>query len=36
VARMGEERKVCKVLVGNPKVKDQSEDRGVDARMGLE
>jgi hypothetical protein len=35
VALMGEERKVCKVLVGKPEVKDQSEDRSVDGRMGL-
>jgi hypothetical protein len=33
---MGEERKVCKVLVGKPEGKDQSEDQGVDGRMGSE
>jgi hypothetical protein len=36
VARMVEERKVCKVLVGKPKERHQSEDRGVDGRMGSE
>jgi hypothetical protein len=36
VALMGEERNVYKVLVGKPKGKDQSGDRGVDRRMGLE
>jgi hypothetical protein len=30
VARMGEERKVCTVLVGNPKERDRSEDQGGD------
>jgi hypothetical protein len=36
VARMGEETKVYKVLVGSPKVRDHLEDRGVDGRMGSE
>jgi hypothetical protein len=31
---MEEDRKVLKVLVVNPEEKDDSEDRGVDARMG--
>jgi hypothetical protein len=30
---MGEERKVCKVLVEKPDGKNHSEDRGVDGRM---
>jgi hypothetical protein len=30
---MGEERKVYRVLMGNPKEIDQLEDRGVDGRM---
>jgi hypothetical protein len=30
---MGEERKMCKVLVGEPGGKDHSEDRGIDRRM---
>jgi hypothetical protein len=35
VARMGEERKVYKILVGkSPKEIDHSEDRGVDGRIG--
>jgi hypothetical protein len=36
VARMGEERKVNKVLVGKPEGRDHSEDQGVDRRMGSE
>jgi hypothetical protein len=32
---MVEERKVYKVLVGKPKEKDLSEDRGIDWKMGL-
>jgi hypothetical protein len=36
VARMGEDRKVYKVLVGNPKGKNHSEDQGVDGRIGSE
>jgi hypothetical protein len=36
VARMGEERKVCKILVGTPKERDYLEDQGVDGRMGSE
>jgi hypothetical protein len=35
-ARMGEGRKVYKVLAGNPKEGDHSEDQGVDGRMGSE
>jgi hypothetical protein len=31
---MGEEIKVYKVLVRNPKEKDNSKDQGVDGRMG--
>jgi hypothetical protein len=34
VARMGEDRKVYKVLVGNPKERDHSDERGVDGTMG--
>jgi hypothetical protein len=34
VARVGEERKVYKVLVGNPKEKDHLEDQGVGGKMG--
>jgi hypothetical protein len=34
MARIGEDRKVNKVLVGKPKERDHSEDRGVDRRMG--
>jgi hypothetical protein len=33
VARTGEERKVYRVLVGNSKEEDHSEDQGVDRRM---
>jgi hypothetical protein len=33
VARMGEERKVCSVLVGKPEERDHSEDRERDGRM---
>jgi hypothetical protein len=33
---MGEESKVYRVLVGKPKERDHSEDRGVDGRMGSE
>jgi hypothetical protein len=33
VARMGEERKVCRVLVGKPEERDHSEDRERDGRM---
>jgi hypothetical protein len=36
VARMGEERKVYKVLVGKLEGKRRSEDQGVDGRMGSE
>jgi hypothetical protein len=35
VARMGEGRNVYRVLVGKPKERVHSEDRGVDGRMGL-
>jgi hypothetical protein len=31
---MEEEKKVYKVLVGCPKERDHSEDRGIDVRMG--
>jgi hypothetical protein len=35
VARMGEERKVYKILVGKPEgKKNHLEDQGVDGRMG--
>jgi hypothetical protein len=34
VARMGEERKLHKVLVGNQKERGHLEDQGVDGRMG--
>jgi hypothetical protein len=34
VARMGEERKVYRVLVGKPKERDHSEDQSVDGRTG--
>jgi hypothetical protein len=34
VARMGEGRKVYRVLVGKPEGKDHLKDRGVDGRMG--
>jgi hypothetical protein len=30
---MGELRKVCKVLAGNPEETEKLEDRGVDGRM---
>jgi hypothetical protein len=33
---MGEERRVYKILVGIPKEKDHSEERGVDGRLGSE
>jgi hypothetical protein len=33
VARMGEERKVYKVLVGNPKERDDSEDQGIGGKL---
>jgi hypothetical protein len=36
VARMGEERKVYRLLVGKPEVKSHSEEQDVDGRMGLE
>jgi hypothetical protein len=36
VARMGEERKLCKILVGKPEGKRPLEDQGVGGRMGLE
>jgi hypothetical protein len=36
VARMGEERNVYRVLMGNQKERDQLEDRGIDGRMGSE
>jgi hypothetical protein len=35
-ARMREERKVYKVLVGKPEGRDLSEDQGEDGRMGSE
>jgi hypothetical protein len=31
---MGEERKVYKVLVGNPKERDHLEDEGVGGKIG--
>jgi hypothetical protein len=34
VARMGEQRKVCKVLAGKPEGRDHSEDEGVGGKMG--
>jgi hypothetical protein len=34
VARMGEGRKMYSILVGSPKEGDNSEDLGVDGRMG--
>jgi hypothetical protein len=34
VARMGEERKVYKVLVGKPEGRNHLEDQGVDGKMG--
>jgi hypothetical protein len=33
---MGEERKVYKVLVGKPEVKNHLEEHGVDGRLGSE
>jgi hypothetical protein len=36
VARMGEERKVYKVLVGKPEGKRHWEDQGVGGKMGSE
>jgi hypothetical protein len=33
VARMGEERKLYKVLVGSPKERDHWEDQGVGGKM---
>jgi hypothetical protein len=36
VARMGEERKVYKVLVGKPEGKNHLEDQAVDGKMGSE
>jgi hypothetical protein len=36
VARMGEERKLYKVLVGSPKERDHTENQGVGGRMGSE
>jgi hypothetical protein len=36
VARVGEERKVYKVLVGKTKERNHSEDQGVSGRMGSE
>jgi hypothetical protein len=36
VVRVGEERKVYKVLVGSPKERDHLEDQGVGGRMGSE
>jgi hypothetical protein len=33
VARIGEENKVYRILVGKPEGKNQSKDRGVDGRM---
>jgi hypothetical protein len=34
VARMGEGRNVCRVLVGKLEGKDHLEDQGVDGKMG--
>jgi hypothetical protein len=34
VARMGEGRNVCRVLVGKPEGKNHLKDQGIDARMG--
>jgi hypothetical protein len=31
---IGEEKKLCKILVGKPKERYHSEDQGVDGRMG--
>jgi hypothetical protein len=36
VTRIGEERKLYKVLVGKPKGKRHSEDQGIDGRTGSE
>jgi hypothetical protein len=36
VSRMGEERKVYKVLMESPKEKDHLEDQGVGGKMGSE
>jgi hypothetical protein len=36
VARMGEEKKVYKVLVGKPKERTHLKDWGIDGRIGLE
>jgi hypothetical protein len=36
VARMGEDRKLYKVLWESVKERDRSEDQGVDGRMGSE
>jgi hypothetical protein len=36
VARIGEERKVYKVLVGSPREGDHLEDQGVGGKMGSE
>jgi hypothetical protein len=33
VARMGEGRNVCRVLVGKPEGKDHLKDQGVDGRI---
>jgi hypothetical protein len=36
VARMGEDSKVCKVLMRNPEGRDHLEDQAIDGRMGPE
>jgi hypothetical protein len=36
IARMGEERKVYRIMVGNPKERDHWEDQGVDGKLGSE
>jgi hypothetical protein len=36
VARMREERKMYKVLVGSPKERDHLEDQGLGGKMGSE
>jgi hypothetical protein len=36
VARIGEERKVYRVMWESPKERNHSEDRGVDGRIGSE
>jgi hypothetical protein len=36
VARMGEERKVYKVLMGSPKGRHHMEDQGVGGKIGSE